>query len=165
MQEPGRNERCWCGSGKKYKYCHLPLRTRPAVSLSEVVRDYRALRRQGHCHHPATGPSTCAGPIVEAHTVPRSALQAIAENGHVYEWLPGRDFGGFMSGSRTPNPKKVGITRASSLRLFCQKHDSQLCQPVEQGQWRVSAPTACLWGFRALAYELRAKGVYLNAPA
>ena len=18
----GRNERCWCGSGKKYKYCH-----------------------------------------------------------------------------------------------------------------------------------------------
>jgi len=20
----GRNERCWCGSGKKYKKCHLP---------------------------------------------------------------------------------------------------------------------------------------------
>ncbi len=21
---PGRNEPCWCGSGKKYKQCHLP---------------------------------------------------------------------------------------------------------------------------------------------
>jgi uncharacterized protein YecA (UPF0149 family) len=21
--EPGRNEVCWCGSGKKYKRCHL----------------------------------------------------------------------------------------------------------------------------------------------
>jgi uncharacterized protein YecA (UPF0149 family) len=21
--EPGRNESCWCGSGKKYKRCHL----------------------------------------------------------------------------------------------------------------------------------------------
>jgi hypothetical protein len=22
---PGRNENCWCGSGKKYKTCHLSL--------------------------------------------------------------------------------------------------------------------------------------------
>jgi hypothetical protein len=21
---PGRNEPCWCGSGRKYKKCHLP---------------------------------------------------------------------------------------------------------------------------------------------
>ena len=23
-QKPGRNDICWCGSGKKYKKCHLP---------------------------------------------------------------------------------------------------------------------------------------------
>ncbi len=22
--KPGRNDLCWCGSGKKYKKCHLP---------------------------------------------------------------------------------------------------------------------------------------------
>lgn len=22
-ERPGRNEACWCGSGKKYKKCHL----------------------------------------------------------------------------------------------------------------------------------------------
>jgi preprotein translocase subunit SecA len=24
-KKPGRNDPCWCGSGKKYKKCHLPL--------------------------------------------------------------------------------------------------------------------------------------------
>lgn len=24
VDKPGRNESCWCGSGKKYKKCHLP---------------------------------------------------------------------------------------------------------------------------------------------
>jgi hypothetical protein len=23
-ERPGRNEPCWCGSGRKYKKCHLP---------------------------------------------------------------------------------------------------------------------------------------------
>ena len=23
LQSPGRNDECWCGSGKKYKKCHL----------------------------------------------------------------------------------------------------------------------------------------------
>jgi hypothetical protein len=23
VQSPGRNEQCWCGSGRKYKHCHL----------------------------------------------------------------------------------------------------------------------------------------------
>ncbi|WP_295250562.1 SEC-C metal-binding domain-containing protein, partial [Ruminococcus sp.] len=22
MEKPGRNDPCWCGSGKKYKKCH-----------------------------------------------------------------------------------------------------------------------------------------------
>ena len=22
--KPGRNDACWCGSGRKYKKCHLP---------------------------------------------------------------------------------------------------------------------------------------------
>ena len=24
IAKPGRNDACWCGSGKKYKKCHLP---------------------------------------------------------------------------------------------------------------------------------------------
>jgi len=29
--KPGRNEPCWCGSGKKYKKCHLPEETKKAA--------------------------------------------------------------------------------------------------------------------------------------
>ncbi len=28
----GRNESCWCGSGKKYKKCHLPEEEKKAVA-------------------------------------------------------------------------------------------------------------------------------------
>jgi SEC-C motif len=24
VAKPGRNDECWCGSGRKYKKCHLP---------------------------------------------------------------------------------------------------------------------------------------------
>ncbi len=28
---PGRNDPCWCGSGRKYKKCHLPDEEKKAV--------------------------------------------------------------------------------------------------------------------------------------
>jgi len=164
MREPGRNERCWCGSGRKYKHCHLRVRREPIVPLSEVVRDHRRLRSTKHCYHPLAGPAECAGPVVAAHTVPRAALRLIAESGGVYEWLPRRNFGGFISRPGPPWPSRVGIGKASTLHLFCQKHDSALFQAIEQGSWRVSVQTALLCGFRALAYELHAKKVGLSWP-
>ena len=27
---PGRNDPCWCGSGRKYKKCHLPVEEKKA---------------------------------------------------------------------------------------------------------------------------------------
>jgi uncharacterized protein YecA (UPF0149 family) len=30
LSKPGRNEPCWCGSGTKYKKCHLPEEERQA---------------------------------------------------------------------------------------------------------------------------------------
>jgi uncharacterized protein YecA (UPF0149 family) len=31
-EKPGRNGQCWCGSGKKYKKCHLPEDDRKAAA-------------------------------------------------------------------------------------------------------------------------------------
>jgi len=36
-EKPGRNEPCWCGSGRKYKKCHLAeddIKAKQACSLS-----------------------------------------------------------------------------------------------------------------------------------
>ena len=32
LGKPGRNEPCWCGSGNKYKKCHLPGDSKKAAS-------------------------------------------------------------------------------------------------------------------------------------
>ena len=33
-EKPGRNEACWCGSGKKYKKCHLSEDDKKAAAKS-----------------------------------------------------------------------------------------------------------------------------------
>ncbi len=40
MKTPGRNEPCWCGSGKKYKKCHIGQPVPPGFGeeLTEVIR-------------------------------------------------------------------------------------------------------------------------------
>jgi hypothetical protein len=83
-RQPGRNAPCWCGSGRKYKQCHLRLQRMPKVSMSEIARDHKALRSRKWCAHPAADRGECRGPIVASHTVPRHALLSIAERGHVY---------------------------------------------------------------------------------
>jgi hypothetical protein len=44
QRKPGRNEGCWCGSGKKYKRCHWDadrgVRTLP--KLSEILKEIAA---------------------------------------------------------------------------------------------------------------------------
>jgi len=32
-----RNELCWCGSGKKYKKCHMPIEEKIPLLFSERV--------------------------------------------------------------------------------------------------------------------------------
>jgi uncharacterized protein YecA (UPF0149 family) len=36
--EPGRNEPCWCGSGEKYKRCHLDDDRRKAQAQASSCR-------------------------------------------------------------------------------------------------------------------------------
>ena len=35
---PGRNEPCWCGSGKKYKQCHLRKDTEDRIEAGHAAR-------------------------------------------------------------------------------------------------------------------------------
>ena len=39
MEKPGRNDPCWCGSGKKYKKCHLMIEEKIAyhADKGEIV--------------------------------------------------------------------------------------------------------------------------------
>lgn len=50
MDKPGRNDNCWCGSGKKYKKCH--------IDFDEKIEEYE-----------------CAGHIVPSHKILKTTEQ------------------------------------------------------------------------------------------
>ena len=60
---PGRNEPCWCGSGKKYKKCHLTA-DRNAVQAGQHMplrthaRDYAELLRGSQVRSSEIGPDS-----------------------------------------------------------------------------------------------------------
>jgi hypothetical protein len=43
---PGRNDPCWCGSGKKYKKCHLDSDEKPQSAAPAIPGEYQALRNR-----------------------------------------------------------------------------------------------------------------------
>ena len=43
---PGRNDPCWCGSGKKYKKCHLDADERPQTAAPAIRGEYDRLRNR-----------------------------------------------------------------------------------------------------------------------
>jgi hypothetical protein len=43
---PGRNDPCWCGSGKKYKKCHLDADERPQSAPPAIRGEYKELRNR-----------------------------------------------------------------------------------------------------------------------
>ncbi len=40
MKKLGRNEPCWCGSGKKYKKCHLNKSDGSYTKINETIKTF-----------------------------------------------------------------------------------------------------------------------------
>ena len=68
----GRNDPCWCGSGKKYKKCHINRTDQDVVRPWEVDAHFRQRAEKGACLH--------VGATAEASAVkPRLALTPFPE--------------------------------------------------------------------------------------
>src|SRR4051794_29336564 len=118
-----RNGSCWCGSGRKYKKCHMNREGHAMPSRWDMDFRLRKVYETKVCLHPEADAAACSRGIVRAHTVRRGAdLRAIARKGHVYQGA---------ADSRTLDktggriiPTLVGINNASTFWGFCHKHDS-----------------------------------------
>lgn len=143
---------CWCGSGRKWKFCHK-LREAEAPLARAVLQNFsfENAANRSICLHPFA-PTGCSQTIAKAHTVQRNrSLAAIAEGGHVLSVKDG------MKYSRTSDalkPKMVGVRQASTFRGFCQTHDHQLFRTIEVGEIEINETSAFQFGFRSLCYEL-----------
>ena len=70
MPTPGRNDPCYCGSGKKYKHCHEPAdRAAQAeahawdVARQKLTRDVIAFAREPRFARPLPTGSSCFGTV------------------------------------------------------------------------------------------------------
>jgi len=110
-EKMGRNEPCWCLSGKKWKNCH---RGRDELAPFNVFKAFEEMDEEfarGYCLHPDAASDECSD-IINAHTIQkRGGLAAIAEQNHVLSVK--------QAGRRLPDnngifrPVRLGINKAS----------------------------------------------------
>lgn len=156
MEKLGRNEECWCGSGKKFKKCHLGRESAEAHKPWDVSATHRKHFSKKLCSAPDAFHQQCSGSIVSAHTVPRSgSLNQIADDGHVLAFIPTLE--GLIKHNGVLKPEKVGVRRASTFSGFCSTHDDGFFAPVEKDQFVGSQEQCFLLAYRAYAREIYTK--------
>ena len=154
----GRNDPCWCDSGKKYKRCHLGREAQSELRRQEAINRYVKRSKKGRCLHPGADPSTCSGRVIAAHTIQRNGgLNHIARNGHVGSVL--------IHPSKLPRrhldldsePHSVGIGEASTFNGFCSRHDNELFAPIDNRPFNGDLEQILLLGFRSVCHEWHSK--------
>lgn len=149
----GRNDPCWCGSGRKYKRCHLKRDKEIPITTQDVVIALKdALEKQKRCLHPSASPSTCSGEVIRAHTIQRGgSLNRIAQNNHIYCFIP--DYPSMARNSGQIAPKLIGLRSASTITGFCSFHDNKTFEKIEKHPIGDDIEQHFLLGYRAICRE------------
>ena len=157
----GRNDPCWCGSGKKHKKCHLNRELQEKVNPWDVAKAFKEAFAAQTCSSPASFHEKCSAKIVNAHTVPKSAsLKSIARNGHVYG--PKYSFEHFLQSDKRFAPTLIGINKASTFTGFCTIHDNDIFSPLEDEEFSNEPQQCFLLAYRAFARECYTKSATAN---
>lgn len=151
MNKIGRNDPCWCGSGKKYKKCHLDRASQEKINPWDAIESYKKIFHTKKCFAKNSGLGECNGKIIRAHTVSRGPnLSKIAQSGKVITYRYDINKHDMLL-----RPIKIGISEASVFNGFCQKHDRVLFSCIENEKF-TGRPDQCL----AIAYRSISREFY-----
>lgn len=157
----GRNDPCWCGSGRKYKKCHLGRGDEEPDHPFEAFKKITALNRKRMCLHPSA-PAGCSDKIIRAHTIQRAqSLERIAEDGHLLGFST--DPRSWLRNEGPVEIERIGIHQASTFSGFCSHHDNTTFAPVDDEPFTASDEQCFLLGYRALCREVYQKETQLDA--
>lgn len=152
MKQLGRNDLCWCGSGKKYKYCHLNRERQLPPTQQEIYEYEKRIFNKRYCLYPEASAMNCSGDIIKAHTIQRNGgLSRIARNGHVYCFKPERLR--TLTDGELWSPDLIGLKAASTFTGFCGLHDNAVFEPIEKHPFQSNPQHAFLLGYRAISRE------------
>lgn len=145
----GRNDTCWCGSGKKYKKCHLSRQSEPQLPFA-AIRSKLSGTLPKVCLHP-DAPRGCTK-VVRAHTIQRGGVlsQIIDSTQHVLKFS-------VLADRRENAVSRVGWKEASTFPGFCGNHDMNFFAPIEREEFTGAPEQTFLLGYRVLCHELFAK--------
>ena len=152
----GRNDPCWCGSGEKFKRCHLNRESEKPVAAWDAAREFRRAFAAKTCLAPEGWRSDCSKTVARAHTVPRAgSLSHIEREGHVYSFVPSLE--NLKTHHGVCFPELRGIKLASTFTGFCSKHDDAIFAAIEKQPFSATPEQCFLLGYRALAREVFTK--------
>ena len=154
MTKQGRNTPCWCGSGKKFKVCHLNREQQVLENPWHAIEATRKAFKRKLCTAHGGLFGDCDGQIVKAHSISKGAnLSAIAKNGHVIQYQTNIKEMNKNGGKLVAT--KVGIGDASTFNGFCAAHDRTLFSCIENEAF-TGRPDQCL----AIAYRTLSREAY-----
>jgi hypothetical protein len=160
----GRNDKCWCGSGIKYKKCHFERELQEPISSWDASGYFRKAFLNGVCSAPESYKSKCSSKIIRAHTVPKSSsLKSIARNGHVYGLNCSLE--NIQKNKGKIEPELIGVNKASTFSGFCGYHDGLLFQPIEQYRFSNTPEQCFLLAYRAFSREFYTKKAMADVQA
>lgn len=148
----GRNDPCWCLSGKKFKACHLGREHMPVFHVHQLAEALRKELGRRYCSFGNEAGDPCGAAIISSHTVQKEGgLRAIARDSKVYSMLP--TLAGLAKNDGKLVPRLVGINDASVFPGFCSSHDNNLFKPIEAKTCTIGPRESLLFAYRAASYE------------
>ena len=147
----GRNDPCWCESGKKYKKCHLVREREKPMPFPAVLGSIRSFFNIKECLHPLASKAIC-GKIIAAHTIQRQGALAklVDKSGHYLTFYQ-------QPANKLLEPQRRGWREASTFAGFCDRHDSSTFAPLEKYPFTGTAEQCFLLAYRAECHELYQK--------
>jgi len=126
----GRNDRCWCGSGEKFKNCHWQREFQPSRPSGYYDNRFHQIEQQTRYCSCDFDSANCSKEIVRAHSISKSvSLSEIADDGQV-EFLE-IDSSKYES-SDYVKFKRRGVRLASTVQAFCSHHDNALFYQLDR---------------------------------
>lgn len=148
MKKIGRNELCWCGSGKKFKKCHLNREQEEKYSFPRLAAELKSKAQHKECLHPKASKNNCSNRIIAAHTIQKAGpLKHITDSSnHVCVFRLNQNNGNFEK-------TRIGWGIASTFQGFCSTHDKELFTCIEDKEFLSTKEQCFTVGYRSYAME------------
>lgn len=135
---------CYCGSGKKYKFCCYMKKDREMHNPAEVY-NYMVSNRKIH-RYCIYQNCECSNKIIKSHSIQNNKiLNKLAVDNHVYI----ADFNSNVFGCT--DLKRCGRNEATTSTCFCSFHDTKIFLPIESSNYNYTEEQNFLYAYRAFS--------------